>query len=83
MLPSSLTVTLAITILGLLTVAAFAWAWRLGHFDRIGPQALLPMDDDDFSAARPWETPAQTAERVADFGPPRSAPTPGVWGGAR
>ena len=47
MLPSSLTVTLAITILGLLTVAAFAWAWRKGQFDRLQQQALLPMDDDE------------------------------------
>lgn len=83
MLPSSLTVMLAITILGLLTVAAFAWAWRKGHFDRINQQALLPMDDDDFDVARPWESPAQRAARVQEFGPPRTVVTPGVWGGAQ
>ncbi len=81
MLPSSLTVTLAITILGLLTVAAFAWAWRKGQFDRIQQQALLPMDDDDFNVTRPWETPAQRAERVDDYGPTHTSATPGVWGG--
>ena len=83
MLPSSLTVTLAITILGLLTVATFLWAWRRGHFDRISTQALLPMDDDDFNVTRPWETPAQRAERVAEFGPTHAPVTPGVWGGAQ
>ncbi len=83
MLPSSLTVTLAITILGLLTVAAFVWAWRKGQFDRISQQALLPLDDDDFNVARPWENAAQRAERVEDFGPPRPVVTPGIWGGAQ
>ena len=81
MLPSSLIVTLAITILGLLTVAAFVWAWRLGHFDRINSQALLPMDDDDFTVTRPWETAAQRAQRVEEFGPTHTAAAPGVWGG--
>jgi cbb3-type cytochrome oxidase maturation protein len=83
MLPSSLIVTLATTLLGLLTVAVFMWAWRAGQFDRIDTQALLPMDDDDFDVARPWETPAQRDARIAEFGPPRAAVTPGVWGGAR
>jgi hypothetical protein len=82
MLPSSLTVTLAITILGLLTAAVFFAAWRKGHFDSINRQALLPMDDDDFTAVRPWETAAQRAERVEEFGPPQSTVTPGAWGGA-
>ena len=83
MLPSSLTVTLAITILGLLTVATFLWAWRRGHFDRIKTQALLAMDDDDFNVTRPWETPAQRAERVEEFGPTHAPVTPGVWGGTQ
>lgn len=83
MLPSSLTVTLAITILGLITAAVFVLAWRRGHFDRINQQALLPLDDDDFNIARPWETAAQRAERVENFGPPRTSATPGLWGGAK
>ena len=83
MLPSSLTVTLAITILGLLTVAAFLWAWRKGQFDRINDQALLAMDDDDFNVARPWETVAQRAERVAAHGPTQPPAVPGIWGGAK
>jgi len=83
MLPSSFTVTLAITLLGLLTTAVFVWAWRRGHFDRINQQALIPLDDDDFSAARPWETASQRAERVEDFGLPRKTVTPGIWGGAQ
>ncbi len=83
MLPSSLTVTLAITILGLITAAVFVWAWHRGHFDRINQQALLPLDDDDFNVARPWETASQRAERVENFGPPRPSATPGLWGGAQ
>lgn len=83
MLPSSLTVTLAITILGLLTVAVFLWAWRKGQFDRISDQALLPLDDDDFNVARPWETAAQHTQRIAEYGPSQPPATPGIWGGAR
>lgn len=83
MLPSSLTVTLAITILGLLTVAAFLWAWRKGQFNRISDQALLAMDDDDFNVARPWETFAQRTERVRAHGPSQPPAVPGIWGGAR
>lgn len=83
MLPSSLTVTLAITVLGLLTVAAFIWAWRKGQFDDIQQQALIPLDDDDFNVARPWENVAQRAQRVAEFGPPTVVATPGIWGGAQ
>jgi cbb3-type cytochrome oxidase maturation protein len=82
MLPSSLTVTLAITILGLLTVAAFVWAWRRGQFERIDRQALLPLDDDDMNVARPWETASQRAERVEEFGPPQPVRVRGAWGGA-
>jgi len=83
MLPSSLTVTLATTLLGLLTVAVFFLAWKRGQFDRISQQALLPLDDDDVSVARPWETPSQRAERVEEFGPPAKGSTPGIWGGAQ
>ena len=82
MLPSSLTVTLAITILGLITAAVFVWAWRKGQFDRIDQQALLPLDDDDMNVARPWETSAQRSARIAEFGELREPATPGVWGGA-
>ncbi len=83
MLPSSLTVTLATTILGLLTVAVFFLAWRRGQFNRINQQALLPLDDDDMNVARPWETASQRAERVEEFGPPARRTTPGIWGGAQ
>ena len=64
-------------------VSPSVWAWRAGHFDRISSQALLPMDDDDFNVTRPWETAAQRAERVKEFGPTHAAATPGVWGGTR
>ena len=82
MLPSSLAVTIAITLLGLITVAIFLASWRRGHFDRIEAQSMIPLDDDDFAVARPWETETQRQARVAEFGPLRPAVTPGVWGGA-
>jgi nitrogen fixation-related uncharacterized protein len=82
MLPSSLTVTLAITCLGLLSVAAFVWAWRAGQFAKIPRQALLPLDDTENAVARPWETASQRAARIEEFGPPTD-PAPGMWGGAR
>jgi cbb3-type cytochrome oxidase maturation protein len=82
MLPSSLTVTLAITCLGLLSVAAFVWAWRAGQFANIPRQALLPLDDTENAVARPWETASQRAARIEEFGPPTD-PAPGMWGGAR
>lgn len=81
MLPSSLTVALATTLLGLLSVAVFVWAWRAGHFSNIPRQALLPLDDAENAVARPWETAAQRAARVEEYGPPREA-RPGMWGGA-
>ncbi len=82
MLPSSLAVVIAITLLGLLTVAVFMAAWRRGHFDRINAQSLIPLDDDDFSVARPWETESQRDARAAEHGPLQPAVTPGIWGGA-
>jgi len=82
MLPSSLAVTVAITLLGLLTVALFLAAYRRGHFDRIDAQSLIPLDDDDFNVTRPWESEAQREARMAEHGPLRPAVTPGIWGGA-
>ena len=41
------------------------------------------MDDDDFNVTRPWETPAQRAERIENYGPTHVAVTPGVWGGTQ
>lgn len=80
MLPSSLTVSLSISLLGLLTVAVFLWAWFSRQFDDIDGQAMLPLDEDDMSVQRPWETASQRAARVERWGPP-TAPLPGAWGG--
>jgi cbb3-type cytochrome oxidase maturation protein len=80
MLPSSLTVSLSITVLGLLSVVAFLWAWFSGQFDDIERQGMIPLDDDDMNVLRPWETAAQRAAREARFGPSRPA-GPGAWGG--
>jgi cbb3-type cytochrome oxidase maturation protein len=80
MLPSSAAVSLSITILGLLSLAAFVWAWRSGQFDDIERQGMIPLDDGDLATFRPWETPSQRAHRVEEFGPPRPA-APGAWGG--
>ena len=50
MLPSSLTVSLSITVLGLLSVAAFLWAWFSGQFDDI---ERPPPVGDRGAACRP------------------------------
>ncbi len=80
MLPSSLTVTLSIAVLGLLSAGAFFWAWRTGQFDDIERQGMIPLDDDDMNVLRPWETAAQRTAREARYGPSRPA-DPSAWGG--
>ena len=80
MLPSSLTVTLSITVLGLLSLAAFVWAFVTGQFDDIERQGMLPLDDDDMRVLRPWESASQKAARVERWGPPAPG-APGAWGG--
>jgi cbb3-type cytochrome oxidase maturation protein len=80
--PSSLAVIAAGLILGLVALAAFAWAWRTGAFRQLDRQAHVILDERDLRLERPWESPRQQAERVAACGellPPR----PSEWGGAR
>lgn len=80
MFPSSLAVVLTGLGLGLLALAVFAWAWRAGHFRALRAQARVILDPRDYRVERPWETPAQRAERVREFGAP-VPPSPGEWGG--
>lgn len=83
MFPSSLTVVLTGLGLGILALGAFAWAWRRGQFDDLRAQARVILDPRDDRLERPWETPAQRAERERQYGE-LLPPEPGEWGeGAR
>jgi nitrogen fixation-related uncharacterized protein len=81
MFPSSL----AVIVSGLLTVLAgltsFVWAWRHGQFADTSTQRLVIFEPRDLRIERPWESPAQRAERVAEHGRPVAARA-GEWGGA-
>lgn len=79
---ASLTVILLVLGLGLLGFALLAWAFKAGQFDEMDAQAMLPFDNADLRYERPWENPAQRAERAAAYGeliPPKK----GEWGEAR
>jgi cbb3-type cytochrome oxidase maturation protein len=79
--PSSLAVIAAGLVLGLVALAAFAWAWRTGAFRQLDRQARIILDDQDLRLQRPWESPHQQAERVALYGEPLP-PRPSEWGDA-
>ncbi|HEX7049046.1 MAG TPA: cbb3-type cytochrome oxidase assembly protein [Longimicrobiales bacterium] len=81
MLPSSLTVLVTGLVLGCVALAAFAWAWRAGHLDDFDAQARVIFEPRDWRLERPWEGPAERAEREARYGP-LIPPEPGEWGGA-
>ena len=81
MVPSSTAVVVTLLLLGGLALFAFAWAWRRGHFTRLDEQARVIFDARDLRLARPWETPAQQAERRRRYGAPET-PAPGEWGGS-
>ncbi len=81
MVALSLTGLLAGLALGLLALAGFAWAWRRGQFDRLDEQAHLVFEARDYGLDRPWESPAQQAQRRRERGG-LEAPCPGEWGGA-
>lgn len=80
MIPYSTTVALTGLLLGLIAIAAFAWAWRRGAFDDLDEQARVILDSRDYRLARPWETPAQQEERRRLYGA-LIEPEPGEWGG--
>jgi cbb3-type cytochrome oxidase maturation protein len=81
MFPSSLAVVLTGLGLGLLALAAFAWGWWRGQFHDLQTQARVIFEPRDDRLERPWETPAQRAERTREFGPLIS-PSAGEWGGS-
>lgn len=82
MFPSSLAVVLTGLVLGFLALAAFAWGWRRGHYRDLKSQARVIFEPRDVRLERPWETPAQRAERAREFGTP-IRPAPGEWGEGR
>lgn len=81
MIPYSVVVALTGLILGLMAIGAFVWAWRRGAFDNIDEQARVILEPRDYRLLRPWETPAQQAERRQQYGE-LVEPAPGEWGGA-
>ena len=82
MFPSSLAVIGAGLVIGVLALAAFAWAWRSGAFRHLDRQAAVILDDRDLRLERPWESPRQRDERIAAFGEPLP-PGTSEWGGRR
>lgn len=82
MFPSSLAVIAAGLVLGVIALAAFGWAWRVGAFRHLDRQAQVILDDRDVRLERPWETPDQRTARVTAYGAPLQ-PRPSEWGAAR
>lgn len=68
MLAGSLVVTLLILGVGLPALMVLLWAIRNGQFDDPDLAAWQILDDEDLRARRPWEGPAQIAERVRLYG---------------
>jgi cbb3-type cytochrome oxidase maturation protein len=81
MLPASMAVLWISAVLGVATLAGFAWAWSVGHFANLEEQAWAILDADDLRYERPWETPSQSQARAQAYGP-LTPPPPGEWGGA-
>ncbi|MGE0158659.1 MAG: cbb3-type cytochrome oxidase assembly protein CcoS [Gemmatimonadales bacterium] len=81
MFPSSLAVILGGLLMGALALTAFLWAFRRGQFDDLEARAAAILDERDLRTERPWETPAQTAQRSIEHGP-LVEPRAGDWGGA-
>lgn len=80
MIPYSLIVAVTGLLLGIVAIAAFAWAWARGAFDNIDEQARVILEPRDLRLARPWETVAEQTERKRLYGDPIE-PEPGEWGG--
>jgi cbb3-type cytochrome oxidase maturation protein len=81
MLPSSLAIIVTGLVLGCIGIAAFAWGWLHGQFDRLEEQARTIFDERDCRLERPWESAAQREERSRTYGT-LIKPDPGEWGGA-
>jgi hypothetical protein len=81
MLPSSLVVVLTGLALGALALLVFAWGWWRGHFSNLDEQSRVIFEPRDYLVERPWETPKQRAERIAQHGE-LLRPELGEWGGA-
>jgi hypothetical protein len=79
MLSPSLALVLLVVGTGLVAVAVLVYAFLRGWIDEdaIERQRIAIFDAEDLQAERPWETPAQRAERVRLYGPPLAAPRTG------
>lgn len=75
MLSPSLAIVLLVVGSGLIAVAVLVWAFVRGWIDAevIDRQKTAIFDPEDLRAERPWETPAQRADRIATYGPPLDA----------
>jgi len=82
MIPNSLAVLLMVLGIGGLALGAFVWAWRRGHFGDLEAQSRVIFEPRDLRMDRPWESPAQRAERARAYGP-LEEPGPGEWGDGR
>lgn len=78
---STLVVLLGL-LAGLPSFVLLAWALKQRQFDGLDAAAAAVFDDEELRYERPWETPAQSLERVARYGPTLPAPR-GTWGGVR
>jgi cbb3-type cytochrome oxidase maturation protein len=79
--PSSLVVIMVGLALGAVALGAFAWGWYAGAFRHLDAQAHVILDSRDLQLDRPWETPAQRAERAIAHGE-LEPPGRSEWGGA-
>ena len=72
MLSPSLALVLLVVGTGLVAVAVLVYAFLRGWIDEdaIDQQKISIFDPEDLQAERPWETPAQRAERVRRYGRP-------------
>lgn len=68
MIPLSFTMIFIGTVIGIVSLLIFSWAFSQGAFDQLNDQAMMVLDDADLRFERPWETQEQTLERFQRHG---------------
>jgi hypothetical protein len=83
-LSPSLALVVLVVITGVVAVAALVFAFVRGWLedDALASQATIIFDAEELRLERPWESPAQKAERAQTHGA-AVVPPPGSFGGAR